>query len=127
MGNFSATGKEFLLAAVQDVWTSLHSADPGPAGANELSGGDPAYARRLLALTSPAGGVLPATENPVFDVPGGARVAAAGFWTKDALGAWVFLGGHIILNNQFEPAVETYAAQGFYTLINPQLSLEDQT
>ena len=46
-------------------------------GGIELSGGDPAYARVLVAWTVPdESDTIHPTENPVFNIPGGGTIVA---------------------------------------------------
>lgn len=116
MGTFSTAGKNLLLSSLASVYASLHTGDPGDDGANELAGGDPAYARKALALDPADAGQRQDTAHPSFDVPGGSTVAFVGFWTAATGGT--FLGAHDVPN-------ESYAAQGFYTLAAANLSLTD--
>jgi hypothetical protein len=57
---------------------SLHSADPGSTGANEISGGSPAYAKKTLTWSSASGGSV--STSATFDVAAGTTVAGAGLW-----------------------------------------------
>ena len=83
---------------------SLHSADPGANGANEVIGG--AYTREAITWNPAAAGNLDNNANPVFDVPAGTTVTHFGLWT--AGGIW--LGGGAL------SAAETFAGAGTYTL-----------
>lgn len=65
---------------------SLHSGFPGNTGANEISGGSPAYARKAITKNSAASRQLTFTANPVFDVPASTTVSWAGFWTASTSG-----------------------------------------
>lgn len=65
-----------------DPYISLHSADPGLTGANELTGGSPAYARKQTAFGAAASQTLSNTAAALFDVPAG-DVVGWGIW--DAL------------------------------------------
>jgi len=61
---------------------SLHTADP-TAGANEVTGGSPAYARKAVTFANAASGA--AAQNgtdPVFDVPASTTVVATGYWSN---------------------------------------------
>jgi hypothetical protein len=69
------------LGAVIDR-LSLHSGDPSTTGANELSGGSPAYARQTPAWSASAAGVLSLSGSETFDVPAGSTVAFVGMWTN---------------------------------------------
>jgi hypothetical protein len=73
MKNVVATAYGGAIAAV-----SLHSADPGSTGANEIGGGSPAYARKTPpAITAPTTGAI--TFQVTFDVGSGTTVAGVGF------------------------------------------------
>jgi hypothetical protein len=64
------------------VTASLHSASPGSTGANEITGGSPAYARKTLAWAS-AGATTAGAKNTnatvSFDVPA-CTVQFVGYW-----------------------------------------------
>jgi hypothetical protein len=62
-----------------EVYHSLHSADPGLTGANELTGGSPAYARKQNTYPASAAGTLDNDTAILFDVPAG-NVVAWGIW-----------------------------------------------
>jgi hypothetical protein len=66
---------------------SLHSADPGTTGANELGGGSPPYARKAPAWSAPNAGVI--TSQTVFDIPAGATVAWVGAWSSVSGGTFL--------------------------------------
>lgn len=50
---------------------SLHTGDPGTTGANEATGGSPAYARKQPTMGSSSGGTATSTGAVNFDVPAG--------------------------------------------------------
>lgn len=108
---YSTAGLNKMLDALAIDHASLHSADPGNTGASELSGGSPAYARKVVAMGSASAGSASETSQPVFDVPAGATVAYVGFWSSG-----VFVGSDAVTN-------ETYGAQGTYTLNTATVSL----
>lgn len=88
---FVDAGRNLMLDALTAlaVFVSLHTADP-TAGANEATGGSPAYARKAVTHAAASGGA--AVQNgtdPVFDVPAGTYVAI-GYWS--AVTAGVFYG-----------------------------------
>lgn len=86
------------------AFLSLHTADPGQTGAAEVTGGNPAYARKALTWGAPdANGVSVATEV-TFDVPAG-TVAYVGFWSAATAGT--FRGSQ-------NPTDEVFAGQGQY-------------
>jgi hypothetical protein len=96
------------------LFASLHSADPGDAGANELAGGSPAYARKAITWNPAAGGVMDDSNVPVFDVPPGGKVLYVGYWS--ALSGGVWQGGDLVTE-------ENFTAQGIYTLTDADLDL----
>lgn len=76
------------LAAVAG-FASLHSGDPSTTGANELSGGSPAYARKAVTWAASATGQKSNSAGLTFDVPA-STVAYIGLWS--ALSAGTFYG-----------------------------------
>lgn len=79
----SAVLREAMAAAItQATHVSLHTGDPAGTGANEVTGGSPAYAR--VAITAwTAGtvdGVYVATLAGPFDVPPDTDIVWAGLW-----------------------------------------------
>ncbi len=93
---------------------SLHTADPGATGANEVSGGSPAYARQSITFSAASAGAINASSQPVFDVPGGVTITHVGFWNNNVTDS--FLGSAAVTN-------ETFGAQGTYTLTSAALDL----
>lgn len=80
----TAQGREYAAAgyAAQAVRMSLHTADPGTTGANEVTGGTPAYARQVVTWAAgPVDGAYTATV-PAFDVPATTTVTHVGLWTS---------------------------------------------
>jgi hypothetical protein len=90
------------------VWFSLHDGDPGLTGANEITGGTPAYARQQGVWDSAAAGVLGLAGDETFDVPASADVTHFGVWS--AVSAGTFYGGAEL------SAPESFTGQGTYTL-----------
>jgi hypothetical protein len=101
--NAAADGATSVLA-----WASLHSADPGATGANELSGGSPAYARRQVTWNAASGAVAAMDGTQLFDIPPGSTVSHVGLWTAVTAGTW--RGGEPL------PAPESFTGQGTYEL-----------
>jgi len=88
----STTGRNNLLTdglATKFTHVSLHSGD-ATAGANELTGGSPAYARKAVTWAAAAAGVRDNTAGLTFDVPAGITVLYGGLW--DALTVGNFQG-----------------------------------
>jgi hypothetical protein len=76
-------------AGVGATHGSLHSAYSS-SGANELTGGSPAYARKAATWAAASGRSKATSASMVFDVPAGQTVRWVGFW--DAVSAGNFLG-----------------------------------
>jgi hypothetical protein len=88
------------------VWMSLHTADPSTTGANETSGGAPAYARKQVTWTSGSTGTLTAPAV-TFDAKLGSY-PYGGFWTAST-------GGTFLGSQQLAPGI-TLDGQGTITV-----------
>lgn len=77
--------------AASSAYLSLHTADPGATGANEVTGGSPAYARIALTWAAASAGSKAISNAPQFNVPAGTVVGFFGLWT--AVTAGTFRGG----------------------------------
>lgn len=93
--------------ALPAAYASLHTADPGATGADEVTGGTPAYARKALTWAA-AAGASKGAAMVTFDIPAGTEITHFGLWT--AVSGGTFRGGSAL------PANETYGAQGTYDL-----------
>lgn len=102
--------KNTMLDAVTITQASLHSADPGATGANELSGG--AYARKSVTIPAASGGERKLSTTTRFDVPAGATVSHVGYWNGST-----FVGGDQLT------ATESYAAAGSYDVTSIAIDL----
>jgi len=113
---YSTLGKNAMLNALGAlaVFASLHTADPGDNGANEVSGGSPAYIRKAITWNAAAAGAMDDSNAPVFDVPASTTVAYVGFWSAVTVGT--FYGAADVTD-------EVFAAQGTYTLTDADLDL----
>jgi len=113
---YSPDGKNAMLDALAGlaVFVSLHEGDPGDNGANEISGGAPAYIRKGITWNPAAGGSLDSSNQPVLDVPAGKTVLYVGFWSAESGG--VFYGAALVTE-------EVFGAQGTYTLTDADLDL----
>ena len=94
-----------MLGALTVTHASLHSADPGPTGANELAGGSPAYARIAPTFNTASSASRALNANLVFNAPPGSTVAYVGYWNNAT-----FLGSDQVTS-------EGYSGQGTYTLL----------
>lgn len=108
--------KNVMLDALAGVavFASLHTADPGATGTNEVTGGSPAYARKAITWNAAASGALDDSNAPVFDVPAGTTITHVGLWSASSAGT--FYGS-------FDITDETFGAQGTYTLTDADITL----
>ena len=74
--------KNAMLDGVTYSDASLHSAFPGSTGANELTGGTPAYARKAITVNAASAGQRLLNAAVTFDVPAGTTVRWVGFWNS---------------------------------------------
>lgn len=113
---YTESSKNLMLDALTATIThiSLHTADPGTDGSNEVSGGSPAYARVAVSWEPASGGVAAISNTPTFDVPGSTTVTHMGFWTSDVGGT--FIGGCAVIP-------ETFNNQGTYPVTAASLDL----
>lgn len=113
-----AAAKNAMLGHLASLagYASLHSADPGTGGTNELSGGSPAYARKSLTWAAASSGSVAISNDPVFDVEGGDTVSYVGLWSAATSGT--FYGAANVTD-------ETFGAQGTYTLTDFAVSITD--
>lgn len=74
-------------------FASLHTAYSAT-GANELSGGSPAYARKAITWSAASGGSKASSSSPVFDVPPGTTVAFVGLWSASTSGTFAGMGAN---------------------------------
>jgi len=65
---------------------SIHTADPGGSGGDEVTGGG--YSRQQLNWSSATGGSVSVSTTVTFDIPSGTTVTHIGFWD----GSEVWLG-----------------------------------
>ena len=119
MGKFTETSKNIMLDALTVTYASLHDDDPGITGANELTGGDPAYARKPCVFNAANGGARALNADVTFDVPAGATVLYVGYWSEIA---GDFRGSDLVTQ-------EDYTGQGQYIAYaaGTSLSLPDES
>lgn len=75
---------EFLNTG--NVYMSLHTADPGTTGANEVSGSP--YTRLEVTFGTPSDGVVTNTNNPEFSVPNNTTITHIGLWSAASAGTF---------------------------------------
>lgn len=113
MAGLSNTGKANMLTGLTAaaLFASLHSADTGTTGLNEITGGSPAYARKGItwrAAGVPTAGQVSNSVAITFDVPPATTVGWIGYWTLATGG--VYQGGYAL------SASEVYTGQGTYAI-----------
>lgn len=80
----------------------------------ELSGGAPAYARKAIAYAAAANDQIDDSTNGIaFDVPAGAQVNYAGYWSA------ITAGNLLVVTLQTQ---ETFGAQGVYNLTDSKIN-----
>lgn len=84
----STAARNQLLDTLTGLYASLHTAY-STTGANEVTGGTPAYARKSATFAAAASGARASSNTPVFDVPA-TTVRFIGLWS--AVTAGTFLG-----------------------------------
>jgi hypothetical protein len=114
--------KNLMLNALAGVnptlsaaYASLHTADPGSTGTNEVSGGSPPYARRAITWNTATSGDLDDNTIPAFDVPASTTITHFGLWSASTAGT--FLGGGTL------DATQIFSTQGTYTLTDLDVTL----
>lgn len=113
MGSFTDTVKNAWIDGLGIDDLSLHTDDPSTTGANEVTGGSPAYARKTVSFGASSEGVANSAAGVTFDVPAGTTVTHVGYWD----GA-VFKGSDAITN-------EIYTLQGTHIVNNVILAVTD--
>lgn len=88
--------------AAQGAFVSLHTASPGANGANEATGGSPAYGRKQTTWGAASGSTVSGSEV-TFDVPAGSYT----HW-----GLWSAATGGTFLDGGPLSAAVTLSAQG---------------
>lgn len=109
---FSTTAKNTMLDALSPSHVSLHDADPGASGTNELSGGS--YARVAATFDAASSGARELNADVDVTAPAGSTVAYVGYWT--ALSGGTFLGADPVTS-------EAFAAEGTYRVLASGTSL----
>jgi hypothetical protein len=107
--------------ATNSGFVSLHTGDPGTTGANEVTGGTPAYARKAATWGAAAGGSRALSASVTFDVPSGVTITHFGAWSAATGGN--FQGGDNLRDNSNNPVSEAFGGQGTYTMTNATLTI----
>ena len=114
MAGLVAAGKNLMLTGFTGTATyvSLHTADPSPNGANEVTGGT--YGRIAASWGSPSNGSVTNSGDIVFNVPAATTIKFIGYWSASTNGT--FYGSRALDTNQ------TFATAGTYTIATGNLS-----
>lgn len=75
------TTKNNMLDGQAITKASLHTGFPGTTGANEVTGGSPAYAQKTITMNAGSGGSRLLNAGVTFDVPA-CTVKWIGFWNS---------------------------------------------
>lgn len=91
---FSSTAENQMLDALAGgtpssiiAFASLHTAYSAT-GANELTGGSPAYARKSATWSAASSQSKASSNAPVFDIPASTTVAWVGYWSASTAGTF---------------------------------------
>lgn len=117
MAGLTPGARDVMLDAfgVRYPFVSLHSADPGMTGSNELAGGAPRYARRAANWAAASAGEKHA--NPAaHDVPPRSKVTHVGYWTAGSGGT--FGGAREVDESEVFGGQGTYKATIIETMAN---------
>lgn len=90
--SLTIAAKNTMLNALNIDSASLHTGFPGLTGANEVTGGTPAYARKAVTFGAAAGGSRALSSAVNFDVPA-STVRWFGFWTAGTYVGYAPNGG----------------------------------
>ena len=113
-GTYSATGKETMLDALGVLVTYAGLLDGTD---TELTGGDPAYARKAITWAAASGDDMAANGTlPVFDVPAGTTVNKVIYCSASTAGTTYATD---------DVTNEDFTNQGTYTLTSATLSITD--
>lgn len=84
--------KNNMLGGQTFTHASAHTDFPGSTGANEVTGGSPAYAQKAITINAASGGIRALNASVAFDVPA-CTVKWFGFWNGSTFVAAAPNGG----------------------------------
>lgn len=112
---YPTTTKNAALDGITFTDASLHTAYPGTTGANEVSGGSPAYARKSITIAAASAGQRLLSSGVTFDVPA-ATIRFVGFWNSATFVGTAPNGGATPKNFMVVPSTDTvYSASHGYS------------
>ena len=103
------TTKNNLLNGQTFTLASLHTGFPGTTGANEVTGGAPAYAQKAITINAASGGSRLLNAGVVFDVPA-CTVRWVGFYNVAVFVGCAPNGGATPFNFMAVPSSDTVYA-----------------
>jgi len=106
---FPTQTKNAMLDGQAITKASLHTAFPGNTGANEVTGGTPAYAQKTIVINAASGGSRLLNAGVTFDVPA-CTVRWIGYWNGATFVATAPNGGATPKNFMAVPSSDTIAA-----------------
>jgi len=114
MPGYSVAAKNTMLDALVsgDLLASLHTADPGATGGDEIDDAG-SYSRQTITFNAASGGEVTSSNTPVFDVPESTTITHVGIWNSTGT---TYYGGSAITQ-------EVFNAAGTYTLTSATLDL----
>lgn len=80
---------------------SIHTAQPNGSGSNEVTGGDPAYARQAVDDTdfaAPSGGEMTLADDVTFNGPANETASHFGAWDDTDFLGWGLISGDTQFN-----------------------------
>jgi hypothetical protein len=83
---FTENGQNQLLGATDITHVGTSTAYPGESGANEQTGGSPAYARTAMTFGAASGRTLTVAGTPALNIADGEDHAWWTFWDADSAG-----------------------------------------
>ena len=104
-----STTKDNMLNGQTFTAASLHTGFPGTTGANELSGGSPAYARKTITMSASSGGQRLLAGAVTFDVPA-STVRWVGYWNSSTFIGCAPNGGATPRNFMAVPSTDSIYA-----------------
>lgn len=120
---YSTQGRNNMLDNIGITHVALHNGIPDDDGSNEITGGSPAYARKVVTFNAAAAGMKEKNAtDPVFDVPSGETIFYVGFW--DALTNGTFLG-YAPINGGAVDGVGVVEETSTDTILSPAHGLSD--
>lgn len=103
---FTDAARNNMIGAEGTTHLSAHTAFSST-GANEVTGGTPAYARKAVTYGAPSGAAKALSASATFDIPASTTVRFIGRWT--ALSGGTFLGMEANGGNEAEFSVDLTA------------------